>query len=71
MVHNFWCLLIKWDFFILNLVLVFYLLIILDNVLGYSAESGSEGTSEGSDANSQSVSVMPLNSIICRFLIFI
>lgn len=50
---------------------MFYLLIILDNVLGYSAESGSEGTSEGSDANSQSVSVMPLNSIICRFLICI
>ena len=70
MVHNFWCLLIKWKFFIKFCTCVL-LLIILDNVLGYSADSGSEGTSEGSDANSQSVSVMPLNSIICRFLVLI
>lgn len=57
--HNLWCLFIKWKFTTKSSILL-----LIDNVLGYSAESGSEGTSEGSDANSQSVSAMPLNFTI-------
>jgi hypothetical protein len=39
-----------------------YCSVLLPIVFGTcSAESGSEGTSDGSDANSQSVSSMPLN----------